>query len=130
MRIVSVGGGPAGLGTAILAARQGHEVTVHDRCPRGETYGWGVVFWDGLIEELAARDEPTARAVRAAAFRWQDQLVAVAGADRVRIPGSGWLKPDGSDVAVQAPTGKLLPHLVLSHDPLGDTIVQFERGIG
>jgi tetratricopeptide (TPR) repeat protein len=45
----------------------------------------------------------------------------------VRIPGGGWLKPDASDLALEAPTGKLLPHLVLSHDPLGDTIVQFQR---
>ena len=45
----------------------------------------------------------------------------------VRIPNGGWLKPDGSDLAVQAGNGKLLPHAVLSHDPLGDTVVQFAR---
>jgi tetratricopeptide (TPR) repeat protein len=45
----------------------------------------------------------------------------------VRIPTGGWLKPDASDLAVQASTGKLLPAAVLSHDALGDTIIQFPR---
>ena len=45
----------------------------------------------------------------------------------VRLPGGCWLKPDASDIAVQAGNGKLLPAAVLSHDPLGDTIVQFVR---
>ncbi len=45
----------------------------------------------------------------------------------VRIPTGGWLKPDGSDVAVQTGSGKLLPVAVLSHDPLGETILQFKR---
>ncbi len=45
----------------------------------------------------------------------------------VSLPTGGWLKPDASDLAVQAATGQLLPIAVLSHDPLGDTIVQFPR---
>ena len=45
----------------------------------------------------------------------------------VRIATGGWLKPDGSDVVVQAGAGKLLPLAVVSHDPLGETIVQFKR---
>jgi 2-polyprenyl-6-methoxyphenol hydroxylase-like FAD-dependent oxidoreductase len=90
MRIRCVGGGPAGLYLAILARHQGHEVTVVDRNPPGVTYGWGVVVWDGLLEELEARDAPSARAVRDAAFRWQDQVVAVDGAAPVRVPGHGY----------------------------------------
>src|SRR5437899_2963378 len=43
----------------------------------------------------------------------------------VSVPTGGWLKPDASDIAVQSGSGKLLPAVVLSHDPLGDTIVQF-----
>ena len=45
----------------------------------------------------------------------------------VNVPTGGWLKPDGSDVAVQSSAGKLLPATVLAHDPLGDTIIQFKR---
>jgi tetratricopeptide (TPR) repeat protein len=45
----------------------------------------------------------------------------------VRLPTGGWLKPDASDIAVQSGAGKVLPAAILSHDPLGDTIVQFAR---
>ena len=45
----------------------------------------------------------------------------------VSVPTGGWLKADGSDIAVQSGSGKLLPVAVLSHDPLGDTILQFQR---
>src|SRR5271154_1268022 len=45
----------------------------------------------------------------------------------VNLPTGGWLKPDASDLAVQAATGDLLPAAVLSHDPTGHTILQFKR---
>jgi tetratricopeptide (TPR) repeat protein len=43
------------------------------------------------------------------------------------IPTGGWLKPDASDIAVQSATGEVLPVVVLSHDPMGETIIQFPR---
>lgn len=43
------------------------------------------------------------------------------------IPTGGWLKPDAADLAVQAASGQTLPVQVLSHDPAGDTIIQFKR---
>src|SRR4051794_9530428 len=43
------------------------------------------------------------------------------------IPTGGWLKPDASDVAVQTAAGEVLPVTVLSHDPAGETILQFPR---
>ncbi len=43
------------------------------------------------------------------------------------LPTGGWLKPDATDVAVQTATGEVLPVTVLSHDPAGETIVQFPR---
>lgn len=43
------------------------------------------------------------------------------------LPTGGWLKPDASDVAVQTASGEVLPVTVLSHDPLGETIIQFPR---
>src|SRR5437763_988064 len=44
-----------------------------------------------------------------------------------RIPAGGWLKPDGSDIAVQNAAGQPIAVSVLSHDPNGDTIIQFLR---
>jgi tetratricopeptide (TPR) repeat protein len=45
----------------------------------------------------------------------------------VSLPTGGWLKPDASDLAVQSATGELLPAAVVSHDPTGETILQFKR---
>ena len=44
-----------------------------------------------------------------------------------RLPTGGWLKPDGSDLLVLAADGTSLPVTVLSHAPLGDTLIQFPR---
>src|SRR5687768_12697114 len=81
MRIAGVGAGPAGLFFAILARQLPgeHEVTIYERLPEGQTYGWGVVFWDELLRDLEDRDAKLAMQVRAEAFRWNDQVVDVRG---------------------------------------------------
>jgi anthraniloyl-CoA monooxygenase len=91
-KITCVGGGPAGLYFAILAKRldSDHAVTVLDRFPEGVTYGWGVVFWDGLLEDLVRTDPDTARQVRDHAFRWSDQVVQVNGTTPARSPFHGF----------------------------------------
>src|SRR5262249_19221827 len=45
----------------------------------------------------------------------------------VSLPTGGWLNAEASDLAVQTGSGKLLPLAVISHDAVGDTIVQFKR---
>jgi anthraniloyl-CoA monooxygenase len=54
MKILIVGGGPAGLFFSILAkrARPDAEVQVCERNPDGVTYGWGVAFTDSAITTL------------------------------------------------------------------------------
>ena len=44
-----------------------------------------------------------------------------------RIPTGGWLKPDATDIRVRDADGQNIPAIVLAHDPLGDTIIQFRR---
>jgi anthraniloyl-CoA monooxygenase len=92
MRIACVGGGPAGLYLAILMKRRdpGHDVTVFERNPAGVTYGWGVVFWDDLLEELRANDPPTAQAIAEEAFRWEDQHILVDSQPPATLPGFGY----------------------------------------
>jgi 2-polyprenyl-6-methoxyphenol hydroxylase-like FAD-dependent oxidoreductase len=92
MRIVCVGGGPAGLYFAILMKKRhpGHDVTVLERNPVGVTYGWGVVFWDDLLDELRASDPLTAQKVGANAFRWNGELLTVQGQDSVHEEGIGY----------------------------------------
>jgi 2-polyprenyl-6-methoxyphenol hydroxylase-like FAD-dependent oxidoreductase len=92
MRIACVGGGPAGLYFAILmkALDPAHDVRVFERNPRGVTYGWGVVFWDDLLEQLQASDPVTASDIRASAFRWNGQLLAVESKPPVHVGGHGY----------------------------------------
>ena len=92
MRIACVGGGPAGLYFAILmkGRERAHDITVFERNPPGVTYGWGVVFWDDLLEQLRASDPATAGDIRANSFRWDGQLLAVQSKQSVHVGGHGY----------------------------------------
>jgi 2-polyprenyl-6-methoxyphenol hydroxylase-like FAD-dependent oxidoreductase len=92
MRIACVGGGPAGLYFAILtkARNPAHDVEVFERNPRGVTYGWGVVFWDDLLEQLQESDPATASEIGASSFRWNGQLLAVESNPPVHVGGHGY----------------------------------------
>jgi 2-polyprenyl-6-methoxyphenol hydroxylase-like FAD-dependent oxidoreductase len=92
LRITCVGGGPAGLYFAILMKERDrdHEITVYERNPAGVTYGWGVVFWDDLLDQLYASHPPTAREIGASAFRWSGQQLAVEGRPPVHLEGPGF----------------------------------------
>ena len=58
MKIVCIGGGPAGLYLAISAKLRDadHDIIVVERDPGGATYGWGVVNWDDLLDVLFRND--------------------------------------------------------------------------
>ena len=58
MKIVSIGGGPAGLYFAILMkqADPTHDVTVIERNRPDDTFGFGVVFSDATLENFAEAD--------------------------------------------------------------------------
>ncbi|MET7288896.1 FAD-dependent monooxygenase [Streptomyces sp. NPDC005573] len=79
MKVVCVGGGPAGLYLAILLKLQdpSHDVTVHERDPEGSTYGWGVTYWQGLLDRLGAHDPESARAIEEHSVRWSDGVAHV-----------------------------------------------------
>jgi len=81
MRIVCLGGGPAGLYFALLAKKRhpGHEVIVHERNRAGDTFGWGVVFSDQTLDALRVADAPTAQAILDAFNHWDDIAVHFQG---------------------------------------------------
>ncbi len=91
MKIACVGGGPAGLYLAILmkASSSDHDVTVLERTPAGTPGGWGVVFWDDLLDDLRATDAETARRIREGAVQWRGQLLDFEGSV-VEHEGSGY----------------------------------------
>jgi 2-polyprenyl-6-methoxyphenol hydroxylase-like FAD-dependent oxidoreductase len=92
MRITCVGGGPAGLYFAVLAklADPAHEVTVLERNPAGVTYGWGVVFWDDLLDDLFRYDRVSARRIWDAACRWDEYEVRATGKKVTHLAGYGF----------------------------------------
>ena len=92
MRITCVGGGPAGLYFAVLAklADPAHHVTVLERDPAGQTYGWGVVFWDDLLDDLFRYDPVSARRIWDAACRWDEYEVRATGKAVTHLAGYGF----------------------------------------
>jgi anthraniloyl-CoA monooxygenase len=92
MKIVCVGGGPAGLYFAISMRlrHQGHDIIVLERNPVGVTYGWGVVFWDDLFDNLYHNHPDSAREIRDSSSCWNDQEVHVRGKQTAYLGGYGF----------------------------------------
>lgn len=92
MKITCVGAGPAGLYFAISAKLRdaGHDITVIERDPPGATYGWGVVYWDNLLDPLYANDAESAQQIRSASTLWQEQQIVVGGSDIGYLGGYGF----------------------------------------
>ncbi|CAN5923841.1 bifunctional salicylyl-CoA 5-hydroxylase/oxidoreductase [soil metagenome] len=72
MKVVCIGGGPAGLYFALLykKARPDADVTVVERNAEGVTFGWGVVFSDETLSYLEDNDRPTHEAITRAFAHW------------------------------------------------------------
>ena len=72
MRIVCIGGGPAGLYFAISMKLRdaAHEVTVVERNRPDDTFGWGVVFSDQTMDNLRANDAPSADQIADSFAHW------------------------------------------------------------
>ncbi len=74
MKVVCLGGGPAGLFFASLLkqADARHDVTVLERNRPDDTFGFGVVFSDATEEALAKADPLITQAMGKHAHRWDD----------------------------------------------------------
>ena len=74
MRIVCIGGGPAGLYFALLMKRRhpAHDITVVERNRPYDTFGWGVVFSDATMDRMRLWDPVTAEAIEQAFNHWDD----------------------------------------------------------
>jgi anthraniloyl-CoA monooxygenase len=91
VRIVCVGGGPAGIYFAVLAKRAdpARLITVYERNRPEDTFGFGVVFSDATMGFLAEQDRATYPEVLAHATRW-DPITVRHGGRVVRAGGVGF----------------------------------------
>ena len=74
MRIVCIGGGPAGLYFAILMKLRdpAHRVSVIERNRADDTFGWGVVFSDETLRNLRGGDPQTEQRISDSFVHWDD----------------------------------------------------------
>ena len=74
MRIACVGAGPAGLYFAISMKLRdpSHEIEIFERNAEGVTFGWGVVFSDLTVENIAANDPVSAKTITEEFAHWDD----------------------------------------------------------
>jgi anthraniloyl-CoA monooxygenase len=92
MKIVCIGGGPAGLAFGLLMKRAhpAHDITVVERNRPYDTFGWGVVFSDATLENLRAADRETADAIEASFAHWDDIELQFKGRT-IRSGGHGFV---------------------------------------
>ncbi|MDQ3559940.1 MAG: bifunctional salicylyl-CoA 5-hydroxylase/oxidoreductase [Pseudomonadota bacterium] len=81
MRIVCLGGGPAGLYFAITMKLRNplHDIVVIERNRADDTFGWGVVLSDETLENLSRNDPESAAAIRSHFAYWDDIAVHYRG---------------------------------------------------
>jgi anthraniloyl-CoA monooxygenase len=92
MRIVCVGGGPAGLYFGLLMKKlhPEHAITVVERNQPFDTFGWGVVFSDATMAAMRNWDPESAAEIETAFNHWDDIEVLFKGT-RQRTTGHGFV---------------------------------------
>lgn len=91
MKIVCIGGGPAGLYFALLMKKQNpsHDISVIERNRPYDTFGWGVVFSDQTLGNLQLSDPLTAERILGAFNHWDDIEINI-GERKIRSSGHGF----------------------------------------
>ena len=88
MKVLCLGGGPAGLYFAISMKLRNpsHQVTLLERNRPDDTFGWGVVLSDETLANMAANDPQSEEVIRGHFAYWDDVAVVHKG---VRTVSSG-----------------------------------------
>ncbi|MEC3769042.1 bifunctional salicylyl-CoA 5-hydroxylase/oxidoreductase [Cupriavidus sp. SS-3] len=92
MRVLCIGGGPAGLYFGLLMKLQdpANEVIVVERNRPYDTFGWGVVFSDATMDNLKQADPASASEINAAFNHWDDIDIHIGGRT-IRSGGHGFI---------------------------------------
>ena len=92
MKIVCIGGGPAGLYFGLLMKQLDarHDITVVERNKLYDTFGWGVVFSDQTMDNMRQWDPATAATIQQAFNHWDDIELKFKGRT-VRSGGHGFV---------------------------------------
>ena len=92
MKIVCIGGGPAGLyfGLLMKMRNPAHDITVVERNKPYDTFGWGVVFSDQTMANMREWDPATAAEIEQAFNHWDDIELQFKGAV-IRSGGHGFV---------------------------------------
>jgi len=74
VKIICVGGGPAGLYFAISMKLRdpSHDITILERNLPDDTFGWGVVLSDQTLGNLQATDPVSAATIGDSFYHWDD----------------------------------------------------------
>ncbi|MDX5358655.1 MAG: bifunctional salicylyl-CoA 5-hydroxylase/oxidoreductase [Rhodobacterales bacterium] len=91
MKILCLGGGPAGLYFAISMKLRdaSHDVTVLERNKANDTFGWGVVLSDDALSRMQKNDPVSTEAIRSN-FAYWDDLATIHNGTRVVSGGHGF----------------------------------------
>ncbi len=81
MKVLCLGGGPAGLYFAISMKLRdpSHQVTVLERNKANDTFGWGVVLSDDALSRMQKNDPVSTDAIRSHFSYWDDVAVIQGG---------------------------------------------------
>src|SRR5215211_735212 len=92
MKIVCIGGGPAGLyfATSVKLRNKDHDVTVVERNPAGVTYGWGVTYNAKTFDNLYNNDPESTRKMRESSVLWENIEVHRRGKEIACLGGHGF----------------------------------------
>jgi anthraniloyl-CoA monooxygenase len=92
MKIVCIGGGPAGLyfGLLMKMRNPAHDITVVERNKPYDTFGWGVVFSDATMDNMRQWDPVTAAEIQQAFNHWDDIELEFKG-EVIRSGGHGFV---------------------------------------
>jgi len=91
MRIVVIGGGPAGLYFSILMKKTwpDYDITVHERNRADDTFGFGVVFSDETLGNFLSYDPDSYQSITQT-FAYWDEIDFIYHGETIRTRGHGF----------------------------------------